>query len=280
MNRNGCYVNLYKYYVNQQSAMLRNRPNINGEVTDELLYGMQVSIENKLFDDWALVKTSYGYEGYVQNECLIKEKEQCMENNIVRAVYADVLSEPDIKSSIVFGLPKGSTVSIIGNENNGYTKIALWNGKQGYVKSSCFCLPLIGQELGISEIWREQVVRTALSYLYTPYRWGGKSPLGIDCSGLCFMSYYLNHVVIWRDSKIKEGYPIAQLGKSEPLKPADLIYFPGHIAMYIGNGNYIHATNRAGSDGVVINSLNSSDQRYREDLAEDISCLGRYAPIH
>ena len=51
------------------------------------------------------------------------------------------------------------------------------------------------------------------------------------------------------------------------LKPGDLIYYEGHVTMYIGDGEYIHATGRAGSDAVVINSLNEGSSNYREDLA-------------
>ena len=44
--------------------------------------------------------------------------------------------------------------------------------------------------------------------------------------------------------------------------------------MFLGNGRYIHSTGRAGSDGVVINSLNPKDADYREDLASAIKQIG------
>ena len=50
------------------------------------------------------------------------------------------------------------------------------------------------------------------------------------------------------------------------MKLGDMLYWPGHVAMYIGNEKYIHSTGK--SSGVVINSLNAEDENYREDLAD------------
>ncbi len=72
-------------------------------------------------------------------------------------------------------------------------------------------------------------------------------------------------VSIYRNASIKEGFPIREIPFGEK-KPGDLLYFPGHIAMYIGGDRYIHSTGRNGSDGVVINSLNPAHVDYREDL--------------
>ena len=56
----------------------------------------------------------------------------------------------------------------------------------------------------------------------------------------------------------------------------DLIFFPGHVAMYIENGDYIHSTGKAGSDGVVYNSLNPASPIYRQDLDEKVTAAGTY----
>ena len=48
------------------------------------------------------------------------------------------------------------------------------------------------------------------------------------------MAYMLNGIIIYRDAKIIEGFPMHAIDISE-MKPGDLIFFPGHVAMYIGN---------------------------------------------
>ena len=133
--------------------------------------------------------------------------------------------------------------------------------------------------------FRRNVVEAAMLYRGTQYRWAGKTINGIDCSGLCSMAYMLNGVYIYRDAEIVAGYPVRQIldaaqWQADPkaalarLRPADLLYYKGHITMYLGDGKYIHSTGKAGSDGVVINSFDPSDPLYREDLARDVLAAG------
>lgn len=60
------------------------------------------------------------------------------------------------------------------------------------------------------------------------------------------------------------------------MKPADLLFFPGHVAMYLGEQKYIHSTGKAGSDGVVINSLDPAAPDYRPDLPEKLTGAGSW----
>ena len=119
------------------------------------------------------------------------------------------------------------------------------------------------------EAFRESIVQTAYSYLGTQYRWGGKTACGIDCSGLAFMSYFRNGILIWRDAAIKEGYPVHEI-PIEQAKPGDLLFFPGHVAIYLGNGKIIHATGHPESSCVTVNSLWEGESGYREDLKNSL----------
>ena len=101
------------------------------------------------------------------------------------------------------------------------------------------------------------------------------APAGIDCSGLCSMAYLLCGISIGRDSELKEGYPIHPAHVSD-MRVGDLVYFPGHVALYLGNGEYIHSTARAGDNGVVINSFYPDSPLYRPDLPKQITAVGSY----
>lgn len=127
---------------------------------------------------------------------------------------------------------------------------------------------------GSEDAFREKLVNEAMKYMAVQYRWGGKSFRGIDCSGLVGISYMRCGILIYRDASIVDGYPMQRLPledvAAERLKKGDALYFPGHIAMYIGDGKYIHSTGKIGSGGVVINSLRPGDPDFRQDL---LDCL-------
>ena len=131
-----------------------------------------------------------------------------------------------------------------------------------------------GEMTGQQELlFRRRLVGYAESYLGTQYRWAGKSAAGIDCSGLTFMCYLMCGVIIYRDAGLKEGYPVHPIPLAH-ARPGDLLYFPGHIAMYIGDSRYIHSTGNEVSFGCVVNSLSKKDPDFREDLAKDFLSAG------
>ena len=126
---------------------------------------------------------------------------------------------------------------------------------------------------GSEEAFRDAVCAQAKKYLGTEYRWGGKSGRGIDCSGLVSIVYMQCGVLIYRDARIVEGWPMHQIPFADK-KRGDALYFPGHIALYLGEGRYIHSTGASVSGGVVINSLDPADPLYREDLVKCLNAVG------
>jgi cell wall-associated NlpC family hydrolase len=107
-----------------------------------------------------------------------------------------------------------------------------------------------------------EVVAIALKYLGVPYKWGGASPSGFDCSGLCQYAYEQIGIVLPRTSRSQynAGAHIAA-DRLDLLQPGDLVFFgrngdPGrihHVGMYVGNGNYLHAPSTG--DVVKVSSL-------------------------
>ena len=126
---------------------------------------------------------------------------------------------------------------------------------------------------GSEDAFRAAVCAQAKKYRGTEYRWGGKSGRGIDCSGLVSSAYMQCGVLIYRDAKIIEGWPMHEVA-FEDKKPGDALFFPGHVALYLGEGRYIHSTGAAVSGGVVINSLEPEDPLYRDDLVKSLYAVG------
>ena len=97
------------------------------------------------------------------------------------------------------------------------------------------------------------VVGIAMRYLGTPYVWGGASPSGFDCSGFTMYVYAQVGVPLPHSSYAQYGMgvPVSQ----SDLQPGDLVFFYGlgHVGIYIGGGNYIHAPHTG--DVVKISSI-------------------------
>lgn len=256
--------------VNKAIGILKSEPKENSENADEVLFGMNVDIIKELPDNWFYIRTYYNYEGYINGDNLIINDEISMiwekeKNTVVMNSFADVLNNPEANGYQIASLTRGanliSTYEI--SKNKRFEKVKLLNSETGWVRRSFISNLKKSYDMKDEENLRNNIVETALSYLGTQYRWGGKTPVGIDCSGLCSMAYMLNGVLIYRDAKIKEGFPIKEIS-FDKLKKGDLIFFPRHVVMYLGNGYYVHASNS--NDIVKINSFNKNSSNYNEYL--------------
>jgi murein DD-endopeptidase len=108
--------------------------------------------------------------------------------------------------------------------------------------------------------YHTKAVSVAKSNIGVPYRWGGMSPSGFDCSGLIKYSYANAGKTLNRTAAqmfYGNGYRIYNY-----IQPGDLMFYapnkassPTHVAMYIGNGKMIMASS---SKGVMITSTNNS----------------------
>jgi len=85
------------------------------------------------------------------------------------------------------------------------------------------------------------VVGVAMQYLGTPYVWGGASPGGFDCSGLVMYAFAQVGVSLPHSSYAQYGMGVPV--SYDQLQPGDLVFFSGlgHVGIYIGGGQFIHA---------------------------------------
>lgn len=272
-----------KALINTALASLRKDPHKRGELADEDFYGRPVKVLEERKDGWDYIRTQYGYEGYVSRKELLKEacKTEYWESafkKVIMESFADILDGPSVRSCRLLTLCRGSLLAVLSApDTQGYVKVGLCDGETGYTRDGFLGEYRMDFSVEKEEELRYDIIRAARSYLGCQYRWGGKSPLGIDCSGLSFMAYQLNGITIFRDASIKEGFPVKAIPEDKK-KPGDLLFFGGHVAIYLGEERYIHSTARSGSDGVVINSLNPQDILYREDLALRLREVGSIFP--
>lgn len=273
-----------------------------GTVADEVLSGwilQRLSDEPENGSDARsriLVQTHYGYRGYIDPAALrpialddIRRRKEGEQTMVVTKQFADLLSQPRVQGQILTTLSIGSFLQLIKPAEHGYLLVEAADGQRGYMPASslsvrtdsdgyflCGCDPswFSSQKPSCDqETLRQRIVRSAESYLGVQYRWGGHSGSGTDCSGLTFMSYLMNGILIYRDAEIHDGYPVHEISWADK-KPADLLYFPGHVAMYLGHGRYLHSTGFARDFGCVYGSLTEGETGYRPDLDGRCTAVG------
>lgn len=256
--------------------------------TDEVFCGMGLLFLGQQAGDYEKVSTCYGYQGWMKRKdakaVSLKELMEWERGPLlmVRALTGDVLTIPKVQGKRLAVLFRGSLVRDLGQESGSYRQVALPDGRLGFIHKASVGPKLYSQaglwqkmlpQRGIrdEEGFRRAVIEDAKAYMGVQYRWAGKSAAGIDCSGLTSLSYLCQGILIYRDAKMIPGFPVRKIAW-EHKKPGDLLYFPGHIAMYLGRDEYIHSTGSGG--GVRINSLTPGDCRYRKDLAESVLAVG------
>lgn len=256
------------YMVLVPAVSLRKEPSHKAEQTDELFYGWRVSLLNEA-NDFVKVRTFYGYEGYLPKSTLRTVTDMPLPNIIVGQSVADAYLGTSVQDRRMETFYQGTYLYSPQREEK-YTKIHYhsteWQHtlrkKQGegdaYIRSQ-FVLPyeqpvfsLAEKAYGDETTLRRSIIEVAKGYMGVQYRWGGKSHAGIDCSGLTFMAYLMNGIILYRDAKLVDGFAAVSIARNQ-LKPADLIYFKGHVALYLGENQMIHSSDTRG--GVAIDTL-------------------------
>lgn len=110
---------------------------------------------------------------------------------------------------------------------------------------------------------KEKLLMEIIKYLNTPYKYGGNSTDGIDCSAFT-QTVYHNVLSLDLDRSARDQYKQGvEIDNQNELKFGDLVFFntrrrvkPGHVGIYIGDNLFAHASSR---NGVIVSSL---DQEY------------------
>lgn len=223
-------------------------------------------------DGWAHI-VSGEVEGYVSLEYLLTGPEAKMRANelvqTVAVVQTDGLNvrvAPDMEASILTQVPKGEELEYIETVDD-WLKVSI-DSDEAYVAAEYavvenkLATAITMSELlygaGVSDV-RVEMVEYAKQFLGNPYVWGGSSlTKGTDCSGFTMSIYKKYGVKLSHSSRAQanEGKKI----KASELQPGDLVFYANgsgtinHVAMYIGGGKVIHASNP--KSGIKISKYN------------------------
>ncbi len=174
-----------------------------------------------------------GYVGYLR-EAHVAPASGAGEPRFVATMGSYRYETPDLRTRVLDFLPRHAQVAVVEagivTRNSRYVRLA----DGGFVLESC---------LAPTPPRSRDIVEAAARYLGCPYLWAGKSFLGIDCSGLVQNAFRDIGETVLRDTDMQRdgiGERVAVAAIDE-LQRGDLLYMPGHVVIYEGEGSIIHA---------------------------------------
>lgn len=198
---------------------------------DEVLYGWNAKALS-VTDVFTLVNVPMYYSGFADIRDFSAKKYEPM--HIVTSACVGAYEQPTFKSRELFVLYMGSKLKLSGKTDSGFSEVIGVDGESFFVHSSA-----------LSEIKSEYnpdlIISAAKKLLGAPYKWGGKTVCGIDCSGLLSMCYFMSGIEIYRDSDFTKT-PCFVKKDIKDLSKGDAIYLKGHVGLYAGNGRVVHAS--------------------------------------
>ena len=206
--------------------MINNYPIVNiyekeslkSKISSQLIYGERFQILNKK-KSWLKIKTSYDkYTGFIKTRKFMKDIKT---THKISSLFARIYSKPKNKFILNTKLPFCSLILVTEEKNEFYKFENYWIKKKDVVPISC----------------KQQTFKNIIIFKDIPYKWGGKTYKGIDCSALVQIFFKFNNQYCPRDTKDQIKY----FKKPKNIRRNAIIFWKGHVAVCLSKTRLIHA---------------------------------------
>ena len=214
-----------RYQVVEPITALRRTPSHEARLDTQALLGESVTIYETNEDGWAWGQLENdSYVGWLSANALGQANAAPTHKVAVPRTLA--FPGPDIRLPPVTALPMGALLTIARQDERFAVTAAGWH------------VPLV--HLAPIKARQSDVVAVAEQFLTAPYLWGGKTSLGIDCSGLVQVVLPAAGHACPRDSDMQD-LTLGKLSTLGELRRGDLVFWKGHVAIARDPETIIHA---------------------------------------
>jgi cell wall-associated NlpC family hydrolase len=222
-----------EFRVIASHAPLRRAPSESAPLDTEALRGEAVRVFETNAAGWCWAQLSTDrYVGWIPRAALAASAPAPTHRVSVLRTFA--FSEPDIKSEPLAALSLGAAVTVVGEAEDKNASYALIDPAGAVVV----------QHLSPMAVRPSDWTAIAELFVGTPYLWGGKTGLGLDCSGLVQLAFQACGIPAPRDSDMQEaglGDLLPLQSGLPPLKRGDLVFWRGHVGLMQNAAMLLHA---------------------------------------
>lgn len=240
-------------FCNLTLVPVRAEASDRSEMVNQLLFGETFTVIES-FPGWKLIRGTFdNYEGYIDEKQYLP---------LLPYDHEHLKSLPPVYPR---GLLNYAIDEVTGTEIAVLPGSSLQGLENGVLTIGSHKFRFMGNVMPmVTKPDRKAILATAREYLGSPYLWGGRSPFGIDCSGLTQVVFKMHGIRLNRDSafQAKQGETINLLSEAQP---GDLAFFDNaegniaHVGILVEEGHIIHAKGKVRMDRIDHHGIYNQD---------------------